>query len=815
MYSYQVVRARLTLAIIIVSSPALALSQTPASTESVYRTPSQVLVDIIDAPPTPSVSIDPNEEWMLLTVRPSLAPIAELAERELRLAGLRINPRIYAPSRTRYSTSMKLRRISDLTEREITGLPKEPRIGNVRWSPDGAHIAFTHTTEKGVELWVAEVATGKAKRLTRTLLNLIAESPTWLSDNKTLVCTVLPTGRRSEPEAPKAPSGPVIQENIGQTAPARTYQDLLTNSYDEALFEYYLTSQVAKVTLKGKVTRLSDAGLIRNVSPSPDGEYLLVETIHRPFSYLVTNSRFPKRVEVWDLNGRVVRQIADLPLQEGVPIPSGSVPTGPRSFGWRADAAATLTWTEALDGGDAGAKAEVRDQVYMLAAPFQTEPVPWITLALRYSGITWGTDDLALVSESWRRTRKSRTWIVKPGSPQSVPVILFDRNTEDRYSDPGRPIMTENAMGRNVLLTANNCNTIYLTGTGSSPEGDRPFFNEFDLTTRESERLFRSEAPFYEQPLQFLGEDGATLLTRRESVEEPPNYFIRDLRDNTLRQITFFPHTTPQLIGYQKELIHYQREDGVQLTGTLCLPSDYKPEDGPLPMVMWAYPREFKSAQAAGQVSGSPYRFSRLSYGSPLLWLAVGYTVLDNPTMPIIGEGDEEPNDRYVEQLVASAKAAVDEVVRRGVADHNRIAIGGHSYGAFMTANLLAHSDLFAAGIARSGAYNRTLTPFGFQAEERTYWQAPDIYFAMSPFMHADHVNEPILLIHGEMDNNSGTFPIQSIRFYNALKGHGATARLVMLPYESHGYSARESIMHMLWESEQWLDTFVKGTEMQ
>ncbi len=315
--------------------------------------------------------------------------------------------------------------------------------------------------------------------------------------------------------------------------------------------------------------------------------------------------------------------------------------------------------------------------------------------------------------------------------------------------------------------------------------------------------------------MQFLGEDGATLLTRRESVEEPPNYFIRDLRDNTLRQITFFPHTTPQLIGYQKELIHYQREDGVQLTGTLCLPSDYKPEDGPLPMVMWAYPREFKSAQAAGQVSGSPYRFSRLSYGSPLLWLAVGYTVLDNPTMPIIGEGDEEPNDRYVEQLVASAKAAVDEVVRRGVADHNRIAIGGHSYGAFMTANLLAHSDLFAAGIARSGAYNRTLTPFGFQAEERTYWQAPDIYFAMSPFMHADHVNEPILLIHGEMDNNSGTFPIQSIRFYNALKGHGATARLVMLPYESHGYSARESIMHMLWESEQWLDTFVKGTEMQ
>ena len=816
MYSYQAVRARLALAIILVSFPAVVLSQALDPTKIVYRTPSQVLVDIIDAPPTPQVSIDPNREWLLIMEQPSLPSISELAERELRLAGLRIKPQINAPSRTRSYSGLRLLRISDRTAREITGLPKKPRIGNVSWSPDGSHIVFTHARESGVELWVAEVATGKARRLTRTLLNLTAqESPKWLADSQTLICTIMPSGRRPEPAAPAVPSGPVIQENVGKTAPARTYQDLLKNAHDEALFEHYFTTQLAGVTLKGKVTRLGDPGIIWNFDPSPDGKFLLVETIHHPFSYLVPAYRFPKRVEVWDLKGHLVHQVADLPLQEEVPIAFGSVPTGPRNFGWRADAEATLTWTEALDGGDAAAKADVRDRVYLLAAPFKEEPVPLITLALRYGGINWSTDELALVYEQWWKTRRTRTWIVKPGFPQPQPELLFDRSWEDRYSDPGSPATTRNARGRRILLTANDGKSLFLIGEGASPEGNRPFIDMLDLTTKETRRLFRSEAPFYERPTLPLDETGQTLLTSRESVEEPPNYFLRDVKNNTIQQITFFPHPTPQLSGIQKELIRYQRDDGVQLTATLCLPSGYKPADGPLPMLMWAYPREFKSAKAAGQVTSSPYTFDRLSYRSPLVWLAQGYAVLDNPTMPIVGEGDEEPNDTYVEQLVLSAKAAVDEVVHRGIAERGRIAIGGHSYGAFMTANLLAHSDLFTAGIARSGAYNRTLTPFGFQAEERTFWQAPEIYFRMSPFMHAEKVNEPILLIHGEADNNSGTFPIQSRRYYHALKGHGATARLVMLPYESHGYQARESVLHMLWETQQWLDTYVTGTGSQ
>ncbi|MEM8934417.1 MAG: prolyl oligopeptidase family serine peptidase, partial [Acidobacteriota bacterium] len=458
--------------------------------------------------------------------------------------------------------------------------------------------------------------------------------------------------------------------------------------------------------------------------------------------------------------------------------------------------------------------AEIRDTVYLHAAPFDDEPTAMASLGLRYGGTMWGDGDLAIVTEWWWKTRQLRSWRIHPDRPGAEPTLLQDRSYQDRYADPGNPTFTTNAFGRPVLLTDDEA--VFLIGNGASPEGDRPFLDRLDLASGETERLFHSAAPYYERPIRVLDVAQKTVLTQRESVDEPPNYLVRDLDGDTSRTLTDFAHPTPSLQGLQKELIQYEREDGVQLTATLYLPPGYdKEEDGPLPMVMWAYPREFKDAKAAGQVDDSPYRFDRVGWWSQLVWLTQGYAVLDDPKMPIVGEGDAEPNDTFREQLVSSASAAVDEVVRRGVADRERLAIGGHSYGAFMTANLLAHSDLFAAGIARSGAYNRTLTPFGFQAEERSLWEAPDVYFSMSPFMHAEKVDEPILLIHGEADNNAGTYPMQSERFFNALKGHGATARLVMLPYESHGYRARESILHMIWETNRWLDLYVKNAESQ
>ncbi len=788
------------------------VSSIPAEDQPVYQMPPPAIADLIDAPQTPGVSISPGEEWLLLFHRPELPGIEVVAQPELRIAGLRINPRTNGPSRAWYTEAMTLKRIDDGSEQPVTGLPENPKISNIGWSPDGEWFAFTLTMDDHLELWAAKFEDGKARRIFATPINdAYGNAYEWLADSKHLVAFTVPADRGPAPEEPQVPTGPVIQENLGRKAPARTYQDLLQNAYDEEVFDYYATSQLAVVSLDGQTTPIGPPGIM-SIDPSPDGNYILVERLHRPYSYTVPSSRFPRSIEVWNTDGEQVHVVADVPLADNIPVAFGSVREGPRSVSWRADADATLYWTEALDGGDAGVEAELRDRIYMLPAPFTREPIEVVSLSQRYSSVQWGTEDLALVAEWWWPTRNYKVWRIYPGNLDKEPELLLDRSWEDRYTDPGTPMTKRTDRGTYVLLTADDGNTLFLSGEGASPEGNRPFLDEWNLTTKESKRLFRSEAPHYESIIKLIDVDNRLLITRREAVDEPPNYFLRDLINDTMRPLTDFSHPTPQLANVQKELIKYEREDGVQLTATLYLPEGYSPEeDGPLPMLMWAYPQEFKDADHAGQVTDSPYRFVRVSAHSPLHWLVHGYAILDDPTMPIIGEGDEEPNDSYVEQLVTSAKAAIDEVVARGVADPDRIAIGGHSYGAFMTANLLAHSNLFRAGIARSGAYNRTLTPFGFQAEERTLWEAPDIYFTMSPFMHADKVNEPILLIHGDADNNSGTFPIQSERFYGALKGHGAVARLVMLPHESHGYRARESLMHMAAEMTAWLDTYIKN----
>jgi dipeptidyl aminopeptidase/acylaminoacyl peptidase len=780
------------------------------ATEAVYRLPDEGLVDLVDAPLPPRVQLSPDGGTLLVMDWRALTTVGELAEEELRLAGIRIKPAVHGRSRGAPTTGLSIVRLDGEGATVVSGLPDRPYLGNFSWSPGGERVAFTQTGESGIELWVLEIAKAAARRLTGPILNLTSgTSPAWIDDSG-LVTTLV----SEEPEAPSRPgipSGPVIQENLGAESPARTYQDLLQDEHDAVLFEHYFTSQLARVDLDGTISPLGAPGMHFEVEPSPDGRYLLVETVHRPFSYLVPARRFPLSIEIWSIDGTLERQIHDRPLQESIPIARGSVAVGPRDAEWRADLASTLVWAEAQDGGDAGREAEIRDRLYALAAPFEGEPRELVALGLRYNEVMWASDDLALVYEWWWKSRRLRAWRIRPGDPAAEPQKIFDYSWQDRYNDPGEPLTGPNAYGRRALRTTGAAESIFLVGDGASPEGDRPFLDRLDLGSGKSERLFRSQAPFFEQPMDVLDDEGRRILTRREAVEQVPNYFVRSMESDEPVQLTDYPHPTPQLLGITKEIIRYQRQDELPLSATLYLPPGYKPEDGPLPMLMWAYPIEFKSADSAGQIDDSPYRFARVGWWSPLVWLSQGYAVLDDPKMPIIGEGEEEPNDSFREQLVSSARAAVEEVVRRGVAENGRIAIGGHSYGAFMTANLLAHSDLFAAGIARSGAYNRSLTPFGFQAEERTFWEAPEVYFTMSPFMHAEKVNEPILLIHGDSDNNSGTFPLQSERYYNALKGHGATARLVMLPLESHGYRGRESILHMLWETERWLEAYTSG----
>ncbi|MEM9597711.1 MAG: S9 family peptidase, partial [Acidobacteriota bacterium] len=617
------------------------------STDPIYRTPPQELVDMIDAPLSPWVLVTPDERQLLIMDWTMLSDIEELSEPELKLAGRRIKPRNNGPSRTRPFTGMRLQSLEDKAVRPVTGLPAKLRFTNVRFAPGGRHASFTRTVAEGIELWVLDLESASARRLTEPVVSLTAdEAPEWL-DAETLVLALVPEDRGLPPQKEAVPRGPVIQENLGQKAPARTFQDLLGNTHDEALFDFYFTSQLARVDLGGKITKLGDPAVFWGIDPSPDGRYVLVDILHRPYSYLVPIWRFPMRTEIWTRDGAPMRQIYDRPLQENIPIARGSVATGPRDVSWRSDAPATAAWVEALDGGDAGAEAEVRDKLMTLAAPFRGEAQEIARFGLRFGGIQWGRDDLAIAGEWWWPTRKLRTWRVFPGEPGRDPVLMQDRSWEDRYSDPGDTVTKVNAWGREVLDTGADGDALFRIGDGASPEGDRPFLDRYDLETGEVERLFRSEAPYYEEPMEVLDDGGRYVLTRRESVDEVPDYYVRDLKKDRITRVTEFPHPTPLLQGMHKELVKYQRSDGVDLNATLYLPPGHDPEkDDPLPMVMWAYPREFKSAAAAGQIDDSPYRFTRIGWWSPVIWVTQGYAVLDDPKMPIIGEGDSEPNDR-------------------------------------------------------------------------------------------------------------------------------------------------------------------------
>ncbi len=779
-----------------------------------YQTPPSAIADLANAPQTPLVSVNNQGDWMLILERPGYPTIEELAQPELKLAGIRINPQVNGTSRTFYFTHLKIKRLQEKQEYPITGLPEGARIENVSWSPNGQSIAFTLTETEGIALWIAHLNDRQAQKITSAIINdaMPGLPYNWLSDSKTIIFKAINENRGKVPEKSLVPAGPVIQESTGKKSPARTYQDLLENTYDEALFEYYCTSQLVSVNLATQEQQqFGVAGIIDEVSPSPDGNYILVTTIHQPYSYFVPYQRFPMRAEIWNRKGRLIQTVADLPLADTISVSFGAVREGPREFSWRADQPATLYWVEAQDGGDPNRAAETRDQLFYIQAPFEGKKQESIRFSLRLSGVLWGHADLAITYEWWWNNRKLITSAFHPEKGDKK--ILFDRSFEDRYNNPGTFETQANVFGRRVLLTDKNHQMLYLKGDGASPEGNRPFVDELNLSTLETKRLWQSEAPYYESPIQVLDIEKQHILTRRESKAEPPNYYVRDLSANELIPLTSFPHPYPELKGVEKQVVRYQRKDGVALQGNLYVPRGFKEGDPPLPALLWAYPNEFKSADAASQVAGSPYEFIRIGWPSPLFWVTRGYAVLDNPSMPIVAADDREPNDTFTEQLVSNAAAAIDKLAELGVADRNRIAVGGHSYGAFMTANLLAHSDLFAAGIARSGAYNRTLTPFGFQAEERTLWEAPEVYQAMSPFMHADKIKVPILFIHGEADNNAGTFPLQSQRFYQAIKGLGGITRLVMLPHESHGYQAKESILHMLWEMDQWLEKYVKHKE--
>ena len=776
-----------------------------------YQKPSAEILKLADYERPPSILMNSKKDWLVFTYRPTYKTLEDLSQQEMKLGGLRINPVINISSTATYINNLKIRKINDKAEVQVKNLPASPKITYTSFSPDEKKLAFTNTTDKGVELWIVDLETATAKKITSDNLNANLGSPyIWNEDSQNLLIKTLPQNRPALIDSGKdLPTGPIVSTSDGKVSQNRTYQDLLKNPQDEKNFEILTASDIYNVDLNGGMNKIKDQDMFTGMSYSPDGNYLIATTLKKPFSYIVPLSRFPMVTTVYDVNGNVVKVVNETPLNEIMPKGFSSVRTGKRDMGWRSDLPATLVYAEALDGGDQSRVADFRDEVFTWEAPFASAPKSFFKTKQRYEGTSWTNGNYAIVSEGWYDTRNTKSYLVNLSDGTSK--VIDDRNYQDVYSDPGNFNTTKNQYGKYVVDMKGGKS--YLIGDGFTKEGQHPFIDEMDMKTLKKKRLYTSQVKNgKEEIIDILNPAKGEILTTQQSPSLYPNYFKKNIKSSKTEAITHFANPFESIKDVYKEVITYKRNDGVTLTGTLYLPANYdrKAKKEKLPLLIWAYPTEYKDKNTAGQNTQNPNDFTFPYYGSFVYWTAKGYAVLDDAAFPIIGEGKTEPNDTFIPQLVANGRAAIDAVDQLGYIDRTKVAVGGHSYGAFMTANLLTHSKDYACGIARSGAYNRTLTPFGFQSEQRNYWDVPEIYNTMSPFMNADKMKTPLLLIHGDADNNPGTFTLQTERYFQALKNLGAPVKMVLLPKEAHGYVAKENILHLLWEQDQFLEKCLK-----
>jgi dipeptidyl aminopeptidase/acylaminoacyl peptidase len=811
------------------SSKAISAPGRSAGATSGYNQPPKNILDVMQAPLPPFPSVSPAHDTILLVSLQLYPSISRVATPFLRLAGVRIEPKNHSKHDTPggygitpCATNFDLVHIADSAQIHVA-LPSGACPGEPIWAADGKRFAFVNIASDSVELWIGDAKTGTAHRVPGVRLNpMFGDEMRWMPDQKTLLVKLVPNGMGAPPPEPIVPIGPSIQETEGEKGQSSTYEnrDTLGNKHDEDLFDYFAASQLALIdAATAAITPIGKAGNYDSLRPAPDGQHILVTAIHKPYSYVTTYDRFPRQVEVWDVTQRahiVPHTIASLPLEDRVPI--NGVATGPREFSWRATDPATLVWAEALDGGDWNVNVPARDKILLAKAPFKAPAVEIARTEQRYTGLAWSEQaSVALLTEYDDNRHWTRSFAIDVDDPQSKPGLIWDLSTDESYKNPGYLVRRQLANGPWVVRQDGD--SIYLDGDGGSPDGDRPFLDRLNLKTLKSERLFRSDKTSYERFLSFTGPDPRTFVTWHESQANPPNAFVRTLGKSldapageaafasTSVALTRIPDPTPVVRAIKKRLVKYKRADGLDLSFTLCTPPGYQ-EGARVPTILYAYPLDYAEASTAGQVTGSQETFTQL-YEYKLLLLA-GYAIIDNASFPIIGD-PKKAYDTYLEQLVADAKAAIDEAVRLGVADPDRIGVTGHSHGALMTANLVAHSDLFRAGVATSGSYNKTLTPFGFQSERRSVWEASDVYLKVSPFFFADKLKTPLLIIHGAEDANPGTTPLQASKLYEAIRGNGGTARLVILPHEPHRYTAMESNEQLIYEMLRWFDKYVKN----
>lgn len=777
-----------------------------------FQVPPDEILEWADADLPPVARINSKGSHMIFLERHRYKSLKELYEPEMKLAGIRIHPHALIRSRSLFYNGILLKKIGDKDYTKIEGLPDSVKIYHIQWSPDETKLALSIMEDHGLALWVIDIYTGKAWRIADVILNSVMTTPfVWQSNSHSLlVLSSTPLADQLDDSESVVPSGPIISEGHRNPSQHRTYQDLLRDRTDEINFINLSTSYLKKVELNGNSNTIFE-GMIDGMNVSPDGRYVMISEMVTPFSYHVPYSKFPHQTSVLDMHTNEKISLQKIPVQDQLPKGFMAVHPYKRSFNWRNDQPAVLSFCVALDKGDPSVEVPYRDALFQWTAPFSEEPRQILKTVNRFSYVLWSQSGYAIATDYWYDSRNSKTYLFYPDTSDENGKIIFDRDVQDRYGDPGSFVTEKNSWSREVIGGDNE--QAYLAGEGIRADGIYPFIDRYDLVSGDRERLWEAEN---KDELLSLAEvmdlKQKTLIIRTETSTDFPNYFMMKWNEPERREfLTSFKNPFSGMSDIHKSIIYYKRKDGIELHATLYIPKEgYRVESEKYPLLMWAYPEEYTDPGLAGQVTSSRHEFTYPWYGSPVFWVRRGYAVLDDVSFPIVGASSQDINNTFIEQLEDNASAAIDAVCKNYPVDPARVAIGGHSYGAFMTANLLTWTRLFAAGIARSGAYNRTLTPFGFQGEQQTYWEAPDLYDKMSPFRHADKLETPLLLIHGQMDNNSGTHTIQSQRYFDALKSLGADVRLVLLPRESHHYRSREAILHMLWEQDRWLEKYLK-----
>ena len=720
---------------------------------------------LLEAEPLPPAVVDPMGRYAVLVHERQLLPMGRLAEPAIELAGHTINPLTGAAHAPLDYYGLTL---IDLASREEIPLvlPRDAVFGYPKWAPDGSRFAFTLTRSRGTELWVGEPGEARARLLASAIDGGRGSPCTWTADSRRLLCRFV--AFRDNRRVFDA----IADRLAAQAMPGEP--TILSEGQTKRLLE----TQLELIdSVSGQRYSIGAPAAFESVVPAPGQAFLLVTRIAPPYPQVTGVSEVERVVEIWDRFGRLVKRL----------------PGRARAVEWRASQPATLTWVERRNDAD---------HIMVLAPPYGAAPLERFEVPNSFSGLRWiGGSGAALVSDYDPSRGRTELWYIDFDDPEAAPRLVTGYSSDsDRL-----PLTTTDSRGAVTLATYDN--GIYLRGNELDGPRRRSFLEHVSLTTGVRRRVWQSSGEGYEALVQILSPDAQLLLTRRETSMAPPNYFVSASTREQHWRLTHFEHPAPPLTAAQYVRLEYRRDDGVDLAASLYLPPGYQ-GGSRLPLVVWAYPRQIGAGDAA-KITSAEGTFMTFARAFRLFFLLRGYAVLDDVSMPIIG-AESKANDTFVEQIVANAAAAIDAAESTGLVDATRVGVVGHSYGAFMVANLLAHSRLFAAGIAMSGAYNRTLTPFGFQTERRTLWQATETYLAMSPLLYSDRIEAPLLLVHGLKDDNAGTSPQQSLQFYQAIRGNGGDVELLLLPSEGHSYRGRESVLRTAAQMLAWFDAHLK-----